>query len=136
MTKLMIPIEKDEGIGSPINQHFGRARVLAVIKLSKKGEIRSFRAYENIGKHFGGYDVTEEIVADHKPAAVIVRRMGSRGLATFKSRNIAVLTGDVTTVREAVNAYVKGKLVELTEACREARHRLEQVDDDGLSMEA
>ncbi len=122
----MIPIEKFEGVQSVIFQHFGRAPLFAVVDLSDEGEILSIQQRENVGQHFGGHGHAATIVSELKPDALIVKGMGPRGLNRFQSEGVAVFTPTfpdaIKTIGEAIQQYVRGALVGMTEPCREARH--------------
>ncbi|MEM3018109.1 MAG: NifB/NifX family molybdenum-iron cluster-binding protein, partial [Candidatus Bathyarchaeia archaeon] len=122
MVKLVIPVERFDGERSILFPHFGRAPYFAVAELSEDGSVRSISPVDNVGGHFGGHGAAEVLVSKLEPDALIVKGMGPRGLEAFQSKGIAVYTGDVNTVGEAITAYTTGRLVTLTEACREARH--------------
>lgn len=123
MPRLVVPVERDEHYRSRISPHFGRAPLFAVVEISQDGVARSLEMVESMGEHAGGRGFAHDAVADLRPDAVVVMGMGPRGLQRFQNDGVAVFTGDVTTVGEAVEAYVRGQLRGLTEACREARHR-------------
>lgn len=121
--KIIIPIERRDGLKSIVASHFGRAPFFATVGLRKDGSVEAINVVENTGEHLGGSISVEELICDLKPDALIVKGMGPRGLDAFQSKGVAVFTGDVVTVEGAVQAYVKGQLRGLTEPCREARHR-------------
>ncbi len=122
--RVIVPIERDEGLKSIVAQHFGRAPFFAIVEVGKDGKIQDVRVEENTGEHLGGRVSVEELIAGLRPDALVVKGMGPRGLNAFQMRGIAVFTGDVTTLQDAVQGYVGGGLRGLTEACRQARHRL------------
>jgi predicted Fe-Mo cluster-binding NifX family protein len=123
MVKLAIPVEKFEKEKSIIFPHFGRAPIFAVIDLLDDGSVKSITHVENSSEHFGGQGSAETLISSIGPNALVVKGMGPRGLEAFQSNGIAVFTGDVNTVGEAIDAYVDGRLIGLTEPCREARHQ-------------
>lgn len=123
MPRLVVPVERDERYRSRIFPHFGRAPLFAVVEISKEGVAQSLEVVENVGQHAGGHGYTHDAVIGLRPDAVVVMGMGPRGLQRFQDERVAVFTGDITTVGEAVEAYARGELRGLTEACREARHR-------------
>ncbi|MBS7623259.1 NifB/NifX family molybdenum-iron cluster-binding protein [Candidatus Bathyarchaeota archaeon] len=125
MVKLVIPIERFEGEMSTVFPHFGRAPHFAVAELTEDGSVKSITSIDNVGDHFGGHGAAEALVSKLEPDALVVKGMGPRGLEAFQSRGVAVYTGDVNTIGEAITAYTTGRLVALTEACREARHHPE-----------
>ena len=124
MVRLVIPIESFDIERSVVFPHFGRAPEFAVIDLSDEGRVISIRSERNVGEHFGGQGGPETVVASLKPDVLVVKGMGPRGLAAFQSNGIVVFTSSVTTVGEAVEAYLAGRLSCLTEPCKDARHGL------------
>jgi predicted Fe-Mo cluster-binding NifX family protein len=121
--KVIVPIERDEGLKSVVASHFGRAPYFAVVELKDDGSFDSMKVIENIGEHLGGRVSVEEFIGKLKPDALLVKGMGPRGLDAFQRQGVAVFTGTLDTVEGAVQSYVKGQLRGLTEPCREARHR-------------
>ena len=126
MAKLVIPIEVFERGDSLMSPHFGRAPLFAVVEILRDGSVKSISPVENTGEHFGGHGAAEALVSQLQPDALVVKGMGPRGLQAFQSKGIAVFTGEVNTVKEAIDAYAGGRLVGLTEPCREARHHLSE----------
>jgi predicted Fe-Mo cluster-binding NifX family protein len=123
MVRLVIPIENFQNERSVIFPHFGRAPEFAVIEISNDGRIISMTSQRNVAEHFGGQGGAESLVTGLGPDALVVKGMGPRGLQTFQSNGIAVFTGPVNSVGEAVESYVAGRLSGLTEPCRDARHK-------------
>jgi len=121
--RVIVPIERDDGLKSIVAQHFGRAPFFAIVEFREDGSIEAIRVEENTGEHLGGRVSVEDLIGDLRPDALVVRGMGPRGLNAFQSKGIAVFTGDVATLQDAVRSYVGGGLRGLTEPCREARHR-------------
>ncbi|MFX1485990.1 MAG: NifB/NifX family molybdenum-iron cluster-binding protein [Promethearchaeota archaeon] len=123
MVKIVIPIEEFAGEKSQISGHFGRAPVFAVVELSKENEVRSLNPVKNVGEHFGGRGRASALIVDLKPDVLIVKGLGRRAISLFQDLGIDVFSGEVGSVREAIDAYVDKKLVPLTEPCGESRHR-------------
>jgi predicted Fe-Mo cluster-binding NifX family protein len=122
MVRLVIPVEKFEKENSIIFPHFGRAPLYVVVELLDDGSVKSITPIRNDGEHFGGQGAPETLVTNLGPDAVVVKGMGYRGLQAFQSKGVSVYTGDSTNVRDAIDAYLSGRLVALTEPCRDARH--------------
>jgi len=124
MVRLVIPVESFENERSVIFPHFGRAPEFAVIEISGDGRVISMSSQRNVGEHFGGHGGAESLVTGLGPDALVVKGMGPRGLEAFQSNGVAVFTGPVNDVGEAIEAYLAGRLSGLTEPCRDARHKL------------
>ena len=122
MVKLVIPVERFEEGNSLIFPHFGRAPQFVVVELLSNGAVKSTAPVDNAGEHFGGHIGAEMIVSDLEPDAIVVKGMGPRALEAFQNRGMQVLTGNVNTVREAIDAYVSGGLMGMTETCKEHHH--------------
>ena len=123
MVKIAIPIGSFEGQDSLIFPHFGRAPLFAIATLTQDHKLREIEPVQNTGEHFGGHGAAEALALGLNVDAMIVKGMGPRGLQAFQERGVAVYTGQVNTVGEAIKAYVGGTLSGLTEPCREARHQ-------------
>jgi predicted Fe-Mo cluster-binding NifX family protein len=123
MVKLVIPIESFDRERSVIFPHFGRAPEFAVIEISDEGRVISITSQRNVGEHFGGQGGAESFVTGLGPDALVVKGMGPRGLQAFQSNGIAIFTGPVNNVGEAIESYLAGRLSGLTEPCRDARHK-------------
>jgi predicted Fe-Mo cluster-binding NifX family protein len=123
MNKILIPIEHFKGKSSLIFQHFGRAPMFALINLSQDHEIKDIRPVQKASDNFGGHGAAEAIALQFNVDAVIVKGMGPRGLQAFQEKGVTVFTGAVNTVGEALDAYLKKDLSELTEPCKDALHK-------------
>jgi predicted Fe-Mo cluster-binding NifX family protein len=122
MVKIVIPIEELFEEKSVIFPHFGRAPNFAVAEVNENGSLSSISYVKNTGEHFGGHGKAMNIVSAVKPDILVVKGMGPRGLQAFQDMGVSVMTGEVSTVGEAITDYMNGRLVELTEGCHEARH--------------
>ena len=121
LPKIIVPVDVFNGVNSPISWHFGRAPYFALVEVSE-GQIKSITSIKNVGEHFGGRGKAKELILIYNPDIIIVRSIGPRALYSFQELGIPVLTGEVETVKEAIEAYFKGMLKPLTESCREARN--------------
>ena len=123
MVKIVIPIERFQNQASRIFPHFGRAPLFALVTLTNDQEIEDINPVQNKGEHFGGHGAAEVLALNLNADAIIVKGMGPRGLQAFQKKGVGVFTGDVNTVGEAIDAYVKERLSALTEPCREAQYK-------------
>jgi len=124
MVRLLVPVQEFKGSDSVIFPHFGRTPLMVEAVISEKGEILSLDSHRNVPHgEMHGHGGAHELVARLMPDALVVMGMGPRGLRDFGDRGIAIFTGPVQTLREAVDSYVGGRLSSLTEACRDAKHK-------------
>ena len=121
-TTIVIPVEDDSGLNARISEHFGRAPFYAVISLDEDKEVEDIKTIKNTGEHFGGVGHMHDNLLKVKPEAVIAYGMGPRGLSGFQEVGTAVLKAKGKTVRDAVAAFNKDELEELTEGCHHAHH--------------
>jgi predicted Fe-Mo cluster-binding NifX family protein len=120
---LIVPVEKFEEKNSVISAHFGRAPSFVVIDLSEDGSVVSISSVENSSEHFGGRGSAEGLISKAEPDILVVRGMGPRGIQAFQSKGVAVLTGNVNTVQDALDAYLSGQLTVVSTSCEEARNQ-------------
>ncbi|MFX0067958.1 MAG: NifB/NifX family molybdenum-iron cluster-binding protein [Promethearchaeota archaeon] len=123
MVKIVIPVEEFAGDASRVSGHFGRAPLFVVVELSKNNEVINIDPVENVGEHFGGRGRASALIIDLKPDILVVKGMGHRAISLFQELGINVLSGDISSVGEAIDAYLDNKLTPLTEGCRDAHHR-------------
>ncbi|MHA1238383.1 MAG: NifB/NifX family molybdenum-iron cluster-binding protein [Candidatus Odinarchaeia archaeon] len=117
MTKILIPIARFYGEDSEIFPHFGRAPLFAFLDVGKDGEIKEVTAKENESKHFGKNVPATLMIIELKPDVVITKSIGGRAIDILRKHGIKVLTGNVSTIKEAVNAYVNNKLEDVSARC-------------------
>ena len=121
--KIVIPVEDDRGMDSPLSEHFGRAPFFAVFDVNEQGQVLRQEVVRNEGEHFGGLGRPSERILQLRPDVVITYGMGPRALAMFQQARIAVLRANSNVVRDVLSSYFKGDLEELTEGCQRARHQ-------------
>ncbi|MEJ5327025.1 MAG: NifB/NifX family molybdenum-iron cluster-binding protein [Candidatus Bathyarchaeia archaeon] len=122
LRKVVIPTEDGNGLNATLSEHFGRAPYFVVIELSEDGDVAAVQTVANESEHFGGTGSPPDRILQFKPDAVITYGMGPRALNIFQGAGVAVLRTDAVTVKEAIDAYKRGFLVELTEGCQHAHH--------------
>jgi predicted Fe-Mo cluster-binding NifX family protein len=120
--RIVIPAEDGDGLNARLSEHFGRAPYFIIVEL-EDGNISNVQVALNESEHFGGFGRPPDCILQFRPNAVITYGMGPRALSIFQEARIAVLKANADTVKDVVEAYRQGKLEELTEGCRYARHR-------------
>jgi len=120
--KIIVPTETQEGLAAPIAQHFGRAPFFTVVELGDKWEVTKVSAVNNVSEHVGGVGVPPDHLAKLHPKAIAVLGMGPKGITAFKNQGVDVLRAVGATVQETVEAYIQGKLEDLSEGCQDAHH--------------
>ena len=121
--RVVVPVVEDAGLNSRLSGHFGRAPYFAIVELGEEGRAVDVKMAPNVSKHMGGVGLPSEHILQLAPDVVIVPGMGPRALRLFQEAGVPVLRAAAETVGENLEALRKDLLEELTEECREARHR-------------
>ncbi len=108
--KIAIPTYRG-GIDDIVCEHFGRAPTFTIYDVNTG----KFEVIENRSEHFGGFGKPPEIIKMKGVDAVVCSGMGARAIAMFKSYGIKVYMGARGTVRDAIELFLKGELVEADE---------------------
>ncbi|MEM2108119.1 MAG: NifB/NifX family molybdenum-iron cluster-binding protein [Candidatus Bathyarchaeia archaeon] len=121
-TKIVMPVENEDGLNAPIAQHFGRAPFFAVVDLDEAGDVVSVKTETNTGEHYGGAGHPHETLLALKPNVIVAYGMGPGGLASFGNAGVQVLKAAGKTVKETITQFKAGKLEKLTVGCSHAHH--------------
>ncbi len=120
MTKIIIPVENQNGPDSTVAQHFGRAPNYAIIELNQNKDIINVKTQANTNEHMGGTGHPHDTLLTEKPDYMIVCAMGPGGLQSFKNAGVTVLKAEGTTVKEVIANFKLGKLQDLVGGCEHA----------------
>lgn len=121
--RVVVPVLDEAGEASQLSPHFGRAPLFAIIEFTESMEIASIEFAPNRSEHFGGRGRPPDILLSFLPNTVITFGMGPRALRRFQTEGVAVMKASSRHLGEVLTAFKENQLVELTEGCREARHR-------------
>ncbi|MFX1562327.1 MAG: NifB/NifX family molybdenum-iron cluster-binding protein [Promethearchaeota archaeon] len=121
--RVVVPVLNQEGEDSVLFPHFGRAPFFAIAEVDKSGQIKSLEFQLNRSSHFGGQERPPDILLSLNPNIVITYGMGPRALRVFQEAGVAVLQANAENLGRVLRAFVQNQLAELTEGCREARHK-------------
>jgi len=100
------------GLDDYVCEHFGKAETFTIYDM-ETGEVKVVR---NTTEHFGGVGYPPELIKSAGADVVICSGMGARAIAMFKSFGIKVYMGARGRVRDAIEQFRTGKLVEADEA--------------------
>jgi predicted Fe-Mo cluster-binding NifX family protein len=117
----LVPVENDDGLEAQVAPHFGRAPFFMVIDL-QNSKVENIKAEPNIGEHFGGQGHPHDKLLALNPDVIVAQGMGPGGLQSFRNAGIQVLQTGAGKVKDVVESFQKGKLVELTAGCEHAHH--------------
>ncbi len=100
------------GLDDYVCEHFGRAKTFTIYDTDTgKVEIVS-----NTSEHFGGVGKPPELLRRFGVDVVVCSGMGARAIAMFRSFGIRVFMGASGTVRDAIEQFLAGRLVEADES--------------------
>ena len=125
MTRIITPIERDEGLHSPLAGHFGRAPLFALIDLNEDGSLKQFEAVPNTSNHFGGTQSPPDFIQSLSPDLLVVQGMGGGAINRINELGIQVAKGTSSTIEGLIHSYLQGKLTEDPAPCKD-RHNNHQ----------
>ncbi len=120
-TRVIIPVEDENGLDARLAEHFGRAPYFAVVDF-ENGKVSSVKTEPNTGEHLGGTGNPHENLLALKPNVIVAHGMGPGGLQSFKNARVLVLKANANTVKETIGSFKRGKLTELVAGCEHAHH--------------
>lgn len=108
--KVCVPSHKG-GLDDFVCEHFGRAETFTIYD-TETGEVKVIK---NTSEHFGGFGRPPEIIKDLGVDVVVCGGIGARAIALFKSFGVKIYMGATGTVKDAIDQFLAGKLVEADE---------------------
>ncbi|MFW9984685.1 MAG: NifB/NifX family molybdenum-iron cluster-binding protein [Candidatus Odinarchaeota archaeon] len=121
--RIVVPVLDETGETARLSPHFGRAPFFAVAEIQADGRIENLSFQPNRSEHFGGGGRPPDIILQFKPNVVITFGMGPRAMRRFQAVGVAVMQATSETLGEVLYAFARNELNELTEGCRDARHK-------------
>ncbi len=113
--RIAVSAAEDKGLDSQLSLAFGRAPYFVIVEIEDK-KIKSSKTIQNTAaQQFGGAGITAaQLVANERVSVVISGAVGPRAFQVFQQLGIKPVRGIPGTVRENVEAYIEGKLQEIT----------------------
>lgn len=109
-----IPSTHPGGLEAALGAHFGHCDLYTLVKINE-GEVQEIATLPNVPHEQGGCMAPVNHLAQNGVQVLIAGGMGMRPLMGFNQVGIDVLYGgNATTVGEAVNALLNGKLQRFT----------------------
>ena len=121
--RIVVPVLEKMGEASPLSPHFGRAPYFAIAEVELDEGLQRLDFKDNTSSHFGGGARPPAILLSFKPDVVITVGMGPRAIRIFQEAGVAVLQEQANTLGEVLSAFARNELRELTEGCRQAKHK-------------
>ena len=107
--RIAISAEANQGLDSPVSQHFGRCPYFILVDL-KDQEIDGVNGIENpyYSNHTPGQ--VPAFIHAQKASVMLTGGMGRRAVSFFQQYDIQPVTGASGTVRQALERYLNGDL--------------------------
>jgi len=106
--RIAIPCSNNNGLESEISMHFGRSPYYTFVD-AEGNEIKSFEVLPVPFAEHGPGDLPN-FVKENGGDVVIAYGMGGRAVDFFNQLGIDVITGASGRVKEAVDAFLKGRI--------------------------
>ena len=108
--KVAIPSNSPGGLEAEVSAHFGHCDLYTMVEVDTDG-IKSVATMENQPHEEGGCLAAVGLLANNGVKKLLAGGMGRRPLMGFNDAGIEVFfTGGVPTVRQAIEAYLDGRL--------------------------
>nr|QNO47939.1 hypothetical protein DBNCDMDK_00027 [Methanosarcinales archaeon ANME-2c ERB4] len=117
--KVCIPTEREGGIDDVVGQHFGRVPTYTLVDL----DTNEVAVIPNTSEHKGGVGVPPEFISKTGTHVMLCSGLGPKAVHIFEEFGIDVFVGAEGTVRDAIESWQQGRLMEATDenACKEHR---------------
>ena len=112
ITKLAIPCTGQAGLQAQVSSHFGHCDSYAIVTI-EEGKVKTLEPISN-GEHSDCSEPVRTLVANNV-SLMLVGGMGMRPYLVFKNLGIDVRCGITGTVADAVESYLKGHTIPMTE---------------------
>ncbi|HDS11492.1 MAG TPA: hypothetical protein ENN77_01160 [Candidatus Wirthbacteria bacterium] len=97
--KILIPVLEDQGMASPVSEHFGSAPYWAIYQ----AEDQSLVIEKNMSEHGGGGCQAVDEIVSKKPDILFCLGMGMKAIEKCHLQGVIVKTGPYQTVQQVVD---------------------------------
>jgi predicted Fe-Mo cluster-binding NifX family protein len=109
--KVCFPVQKDEGVGSTVYNHFGSAPMFVVVDTDANSKVTVNNQDQH---HAQGACSPMKALNDQKVDAIVVGGIGAGALNGLNRMGIKVHRSQGATIRENIELIKNGTLAELT----------------------
>lgn len=110
--KICIPTMGNKGLQENVGEHFGRAPTYTIVDVDNN----EIKIVQNTSEHMGGIGYPPEIMNREGVQVLVCSGIGKRAISMFNETGIQVYTQASGTVKDAINAFMQGKLQKAEEA--------------------
>jgi len=107
--KIAITAETDQGLASPVAQHFGHTPYFVLVDL-QNGAVSATHTLANPYAESHEPGQIPEFISAQGAEVMISGGMGGRAIGFFREAGVQTATGASGTVEDALHAYLKGQL--------------------------
>jgi predicted Fe-Mo cluster-binding NifX family protein len=117
---IAVSAETDAGLDAPVNAHFGGSPFFTLVEVTG-GQIGAGRSIAN--PHYPNHEpgAIPAFIQSQGVQVMLTGGMGARASAFFGQYGIQPVTGAEGTVRQAVDAFLEGRLAD-SAPCHESAH--------------
>lgn len=120
--RISVPSMGNKGLDDMVGQHFGRVPTYTIYDT----ETDKVEIVDNTSMHMGGQGYPPELLHSHKVDVLLCSGLGQRAVDMFEQLGIMVYVGAgaMGTVKDAIDAWKRGELQEVTDetVCKEHSH--------------
>ena len=122
--RIAIPTDGETGLNELVGQHFGRVRNYTIVD----SETNETTILPNTSHHMGGVGYPPELLAEAGVDTLLCSGLGRRAIQMFQEKGVHVHVSAHGTVKDAIESWKRGELVEATDenACRRHAFRGEK----------
>jgi predicted Fe-Mo cluster-binding NifX family protein len=107
--KIAITAETDQGLASPVAQHFGHSPYFVLVEV-QDGVVSAADSLANPFAESHEPGQIPEFIAAQGAVVMISGGMGGRAIGFFREAGVQTATGAAGTVEDALQAYLKGTM--------------------------
>jgi predicted Fe-Mo cluster-binding NifX family protein len=117
---IAVSAETDAGLDAPVNEHFGGSPYFSLVEVTG-GQIGASQAIAN--PHYPQHEpgAIPAFIHSRGVQVMLTGGMGARASAFFRQYGIQTVTGAEGTVRQAIDAFLQGRIAD-SAPCHESAH--------------
>ncbi len=114
--RIAVPSNGDRGMDEEVGGHFGRVPTYTIVE----DQTNEVEVIPNKSHHMGGRGYPPELLHEEGVDIMVCSSLGRRAIDLFQEKGIRVYVGASGLVRDAIEQWKTGKLMEATDenACR------------------
>jgi predicted Fe-Mo cluster-binding NifX family protein len=118
---IAVASQDNSGLHGAVSEHFGRCAYFTLAEV-KQDRITSIRVVDNPHARQHAPGQVPAFIHEQGATVLLTGGLGIRAAAAFERVGIQVATGAAGTVQEAIQAYLAGKLQEVSPCAESRRH--------------